>query len=350
MYSLLGILAIVLLVVILFQLSKATELVGGMEGEEIANDRNNKLQAGLFLLTLVFGMIGIFWSSYYYSEFFLFLKEPAAEHSALIKGMYYQTLFAIVPIFVFTHILLFAFAYKYKQDRTRLAKFNPDNGKLEMFWILVPAVVMIFLVYQGIVNWYKITGPAPENALVIEATAQQFKWDIRYSGQDGKLGVKDISLMNPDPDLAKGEEMNPWGQNWDDKSNMDDFFAADSILLPVNRPIKVKINSLDVLHSFYLPEFNVKMDAVPGIPTQFVFTPTKTSAQRQEELNNPEFIYELACTELCGKAHFNMRREVYVVEPDVYEAWVKRQKPLYQTLKEATAGDTTEVKKGVAGI
>ena len=343
MYSLFGILAIVLLVVILFQLSKATELIGDMEGEEIANARNNKLQAGLFLLTLIFGMVGIFWSAYYYSEFFLFLKEPAAEHSALIKSMYYQTLFAIVPIFVFTHILLFAFAYKYKQDKTRLAKFYPDNGKLEMFWILVPAVVMIFLVYQGIVNWYKITGPAPENALVIEATAQQFKWDIRYSGQDGKLGVKNVHLMDP-------ENGNPWGQNWDDKSNMDDFFAADSIVLPVNRPIKVKINSLDVLHSFYLPEFNVKMDAVPGIPTQFVFTPTKTSAQRQEELGNPEFIYELACTELCGKAHFNMRREVYVVEPDVYDAWVKRQKPLYQTLKEAEETEAKEVKKGVAGL
>ncbi len=347
MYSLIGVLAVALVLVILFQLAKAGELLNTLKGEDEAVNRNNKIQASLFMLTLIFGMIAIFWSAYHYSDAFLFLKEPAAVHSAKIKGMYFWTLLAILPIFVLTHILLFGFSYFYKKDDNRLAKYYPENNKLELVWMVIPAIVMVLLVMEGIRSWTAITSPAPKdrNTLVIEATAQQFKWDIRYSGNDGELGAKRVPLM----DL----ESNPWGQDWDDKANFDDFFAPDSIVLPVNRPILVKINALDVLHSFYLPDFNVKMDAVPGIPTQFWFEPTKTSEQRQEELNDPNFIYELACTELCGKAHFNMRREVYVVEEDKFDAWMKRQKPLYETLKEQAATTQKEEKKedsGVAGI
>lgn len=345
MYSLIGILAVALLILILFQLAKAGEYLGLLKGEKEANDRNNQVQATLFLGTLVFGMIGIFWSAWYYSDAFLFLRTPASEHGGAVKNMYFWTLGAILPIFVLTHALLFGFAYIYKKDDSKLSFYYPENNKLELIWMAVPAVVMVFLVLEGMRNWLKIMGPVPEDrtVLVIEATAQQFKWDLRFSGLDGKLGGKSVQLMDP-------ENGNPWGQDWDDKANYDDFFAKDSIVLPVNVPVLVKINSLDVLHSFYLPDFQVKMDAVPGIPTQFWFTPIKTTEQRRVELNQPDYNYELACAELCGKAHFNMRRELFIVEQDQYEDWVKRQEPLYKTLKASASleGEVEESDETIA--
>ncbi len=321
MMSLLGIAAIALVIVILFQISKAGEMLNELGNTKKAGDTNNRVQANLFLWTLIFGLLAIVWSAFHYSP--MFLPEPSSEHGVGIQRMYFWTLVSIVPIFFITQILLFGFAYRYKRDETRLSHYFPENNKLELIWSAIPAVVMVLLVTGGLRQWLKITGPIPEDqqeeVITIEATAQQFKWDIRYAGPDRELGKKAVREMSDD---------NPWGQDWADAANKDDFVPTE-IYLPVNKPVMVKINSLDVLHSFYLPHFKVKMDAVPGIPTQFWFTPTKTSAEMQNILDDPGFVYELACAELCGKAHFNMRKEVYIVTEDEFNAWMKEQKSLY---------------------
>ena len=320
MMSLLGIAAIALIVVILLQISKAGEMLNELGSERKAEDTNNRLQASLFLGTLIFGLLAIIWSAFHYSP--MFLPTPSSEHGVDIQRMYFWTLVSIVPIFFLTQILLFGFAYSYRRDDNRLSHYFPENNKLELIWSAIPAVVMVLLVTGGLRQWLKITGPIPEDkqeqVITIEATAQQFKWDIRYAGLDKKLGKKAVRDMS---------EENPWGQDWADAANQDDFVPTE-VYLPVNKPIMVKINSLDVLHSFYLPHFKVKMDAVPGIPTQFWFTPTKTSVQMQQELDDPGFVYELACAELCGKAHFNMRKEVFIVTEDEFNTWMKEQKSL----------------------
>ena len=145
------------------------------------------------------------------------------------------------------------------------------------------------------------------------------------------------------------------GQVWTDEKNLDDLMV-DEIVLPKGKQVRVRIIARDVLHNFYLPHFRVKMDAVPGMPTYFVFTPTKTTEEYREELskypeyqtpdpNDPEkmlwetFGYELACAELCGSGHFSMRRPVRVVEEDEYEAWLNGQKPFYLTTIRGTDED-----------
>lgn len=335
--SLLGIVAVALVIVILFQISKAGEILGELGGEKKMVDANNRFQANMFLWVLIFGLIGIVWSAFHYSP--MFLPEASSEHGVGIQNMYFWTLVSIVPIFFLTQILLFGFSYFYRRDDRKAAFYFPESNKLELIWSLIPAVVMVLLVTGGLRQWLKITGPIPEElaeeVLTIEATAQQFKWDIRYSGKDKKLGPRANRKMSAD---------NPWGQDWTDPANQDDFIPTE-VYLPVNRPVMVKINSLDVLHSFYLPHFKVKMDAVPGIPTQFWFTPTKTSAQMQLELDNPEFIYELACAELCGKAHYNMRKEVFVVEQDEFDAWMDKQESLYSQFAKPTKSAEVDTEK-----
>lgn len=346
MTTLIGLLAIALVLVLLFQVSKAGEYLGELKDGQRPDGSNRKLvstnndfQGIMFMVTLIFGMAAIIYSVFYYKDKFLFLKPAMAWHSLKINSMYFATLAAILPVFFITHILLFWFAYKYRRDENRMAKFFPENNKLELIWMIIPAIVMVFLVSRGMISWLQITNPdakEAENAMLIEATAQQFKWDIRYSGVDNQLGVKRVQWMT---------EENPYGLNWEDPAVNDDFMANTIVLLK-DRPVMVKINSLDVLHNFYLPHFNVKMDAVPGIPTQFWFIPTKTTEEAKVFFNDPNFGYELACAELCGKAHFNMRREVLVVETqEEFDAWASEQKTLYAQRQEAQAANASVEEK-----
>ncbi len=175
----------------------------------------------------------------------------------------------------------------------------------------------------------------------IEATAQQFNWIIRYPGQDGKLGARDFKLTSA---------ANQLGQDFTDPKNWDDMIASQEFYLPVGKKVRVRITAKDVLHNFYLPQFRVKMDAVPGMPTYFVFTPTKTTAEYRNELkkypeyNEPydpadptgpkrweKFEYELACAELCGKGHYSMKRILRVVPQEEFDAWYRAQESYYLT-------------------
>jgi cytochrome c oxidase subunit 2 len=178
-----------------------------------------------------------------------------------------------------------------------------------------------------------------EDVIEIEATGYQFAWDIRYPGPDGKIGTKNYKLIDP----AK----NPLGMDFTDPKTHDDFIA-DRIVLPVGKKVRVRITSKDVLHNFYLPHFRVKMDAIPGLPTYFIFTPMITTADYKQQLreypewnvdqdpSDPEigsrwenFDFELACAELCGKGHYSMRKVVEIVTEEEYEAWLASQNSFY---------------------
>ncbi|MGB0929492.1 MAG: cytochrome c oxidase subunit II [Chitinophagales bacterium] len=317
--TVLGIITIVLVLIILFQISKANDSIAVLKDEEKAMESSNSIHAFLFMAFLVVGLVGSFYSAYWFKE--AYLPFPSSIHGEWLRSMFQWTLVVTVPVFVITHIALFYFAFKYKKDKNRKSYYYSHNNKLEIIWTVIPAVVMILLVYEGITSWLKITGPAPTEAIVVEATAQQFMWTIRYSGDDNELGVKNIRLIGDD---------NSVGQDWTDAANKDDFIA-DEIHLPIGKPVVFKLNALDVLHSFYLPHFRVKMDCVPGIPTQFWFTPTKTTAEMRATFG-PDFNYELACAELCGSAHYNMRKVVVVETQEEYDAWFKEQQPIYKQL------------------
>jgi len=199
---------------------------------------------------------------------------------------------------------------------------------------------MAYLVISGLDTWNEVMADIrpDDEYMEIEAVGEQFGWTIRYPGKDNMLGERSYKLISGD---------NPIGQNWKDQKNHDDF-QANEIVLPVGKRIRVRITSKDVLHNFYLPHFRVKMDAVPGMPTYFVFTPIKTTEEYRNELSNyPEyqqpadpadpngeqlwqrFDYELACAELCGKGHFSMKKIVRIVSEEEYKAWAEAQNPYY---------------------
>lgn len=320
MQILLILLAVVLVFIVILQISKATELINVLKGEEERELATTKSNALAFAFTGLFLLVFMFVTGYLSKD--KLLPIPASEHGVWIQSLINVTLFFTGTVFLITNFLLFYFVWKYRYKKGQKAYYFPDNNKLELAWTVVPAIVLTVLVAMGIDKWFKIFSDAPTDAIKIEATAKQFGWYIRYPGKDKALGKRDFTLTNSQNEL---------GVNWNDTKSHDDFIA-DEIVLPVNTPVLVHIGALDVIHNFYLPEFRLMMDAVPGIPTKFWFRPTVTSAEMKTIKGDPEFEYELACNQLCGTGHFNMKKVVKVVSLEEYNKWLAEQKSYYQTV------------------
>jgi cytochrome c oxidase subunit 2 len=304
-----------------FQIAKASEYVAIMRGEEKSRKQTNKINAFLLLVFLVVGMIGV----YYCNEKLKgkILGDPASDHGVLIDRMLYITIALTFIVFVITQVILFWFSYKYQESDNRKAYYYPHNNKLELIWTVIPAIALTILVGFGIFYWFKITGDAPKNSMVVEVTGSQFKWEYRYPGKDNILGKKYYKQIND----AKS---NPLGQLWEDPANHDDIFVSgEPMHLVVNKPVHMVIGAKDVIHDVGLPHFRMKMDAVPGTPTTMWFTPTKTTKQMREETQNPAFMYEISCDQMCGRGHYTMRGEIIVETQEEFDAWILSKKPQY---------------------
>lgn len=330
----------VLVAVFFVQIGKARELASAVRGEKAEEYEVNTLNAGLGMLFMVGFLLICIVSFIYYIPYILGWgpNTAASEHGPSVDYMFNITLFFTAIVFFACQFLLFWYGWIYRGRKGARAKYWSHDERLEMVWMLIPAVVMTFLVVGGLQAWNKImpdvaaTEVAGQDYIEIEATGMQFAWLLRHPGRDNKLGAKHFTKITG---------TNPLGQDWTDPKNIDDFHPSE-IVLPVGKKVRVRINSRDVLHNFYLPQFRVKMDAVPGMPTYFIFTPTVTTdSMRMRYKNYPHwnvpdkrnpdkkryevFEYELACAELCGRGHYSMRRVLKVVTQEQYEDWIDAQ-------------------------
>ncbi len=318
MLNLIVIISLILVLAILFFIFRISNLVSIVKGkiEDGKPDSNNKLNANLMMLFLVLGLAAFFW--YSVKTFDDYNLPLASEHGAVTDMLFWVTMAVTIIVFVVVNFVLFYFAYIYQYKEGNKATFFADNTKLELVWTVVPAIVLTALIFTGLNAWNDITGEASEDAEVIEVVAQQFAWTIRYPGvKDNTLGNYHYQLIGP---------VNEFGLNLEDPNTYDDFKSLE-LHLPKGKEVLLKIRAKDVLHSVFLPHFRVKMDAVPGMPTHFKFIPTKTTAEMRLETGNPDFNYELACTEICGYGHFSMRMLVVVHEPKEFEEWKAQQEP-----------------------
>lgn len=338
--TLLFFLIVVLVIIFLVQVGKARELASMIRSDKSEEYENNNVNAGLGMLFVVGFLLICVVSFIYYIPYILGWgpNTSASEHGLSVDYMFNITLFFTSIVFFACQFLLFWFAWKYRGRKGARAKYWSHDERLEMVWMLIPAVVMTFLVVGGLQAWNKSMADVTEKEvsgsdyIEIEATGMQFAWLLRYPGRDNKLGSKHFTKITG---------TNPLGQDWTDEKNIDDFHPNE-IVLPVGKKVRVRINSRDVLHNFYLPQFRVKMDAVPGMPTYFVFTPQVTSDSMRSRYKNFEhwnvadkkdetkkryeaFEYELACAELCGRGHYSMRRVVKIVTAEEYENWLDEQ-------------------------
>jgi len=307
-------LGLLLVAAILIAIFRVTTLIGIAKGEGKKRVGSaNGINAILFIVFLIGGFTLLFW--YSFTHFDSYNLPLASEHGALTDKLFWITMGITGVVFVITHILLFVFPYKYQFKEEKQALFFPHNNKLELAWTLVPAVVLSLLVFTGWRAWVSITDPAPANSEQIEIMGYQFAWAVRYGGKDGKLGDSDFRLIDVD---------NRMGIDFSDRDSHDDFIPLE-IHIPKGKNIEFKIRATDVIHSVFAPHFRLQMNAVPGLPTSFWFTPTKTTAEMRKELDNDSFNYELVCNKICGRGHFAMRYLIIVDEPDEYQNWFKSQ-------------------------
>lgn len=311
---------LILFLVIVFQIAKASEYVAMIRGYENARKQSNKINAFLLLAFLVLGLIGV----YYCNELLKdrILGEPASDHGVLVDRMLYVTLGVTFVVFLVTQIALFWFAYKYQESDNRKAYFYPHNNTLELIWTVIPAIALSILVGFGIFYWFKITGPAPKDSMVVEVVGKQYGWEFRYPGADGILGKKYFKKV----DAANN---NPAGQLWEDPANHDDLYVEQEMHLVVGKPVQLVIGAKDVIHDVGLVHFRMKMDAVPGTPTTMWFTPKLTTKEMKVKTGNPDFVYEISCDQLCGKGHWSMRGTIVVETQEEFDAWLASKKPQY---------------------
>jgi cytochrome c oxidase subunit 2 len=305
---------------ITFQIAKASEYVAVLRGEERARKQSNKVNAFMLLAFLIIGLIGVYYCNVKFSG--KILGEPASDHGVLIDRMLYITIALTGIVFVITQVALFWFSYKYQESDTRKAYYYPHNNKLELIWTVIPAIALTVLVGFGLFYWFKITGDAPKNSMIVEVTGKQFGWEFRYPGQDRILGKKYFKNIN----AAKN---NPVGQIWEDPANHDDVWMEQEMHLVVNKPVKLVIGAKDVIHDVGLAHFRMKMDAVPGTPTTMWFTPTYTTKQMKEKTGNPDFTYEISCDQMCGKGHWSMKGIIVVETQEEFDVWIAKKKPQY---------------------
>lgn len=367
MVTLIVLASVVLLIVVSVQIGRISELTASIRGEEAAEHDSNRFNGSFGMFFLVGFLVFCVGTAYYYKNYMLGYGplHHASIHGDKIQNLFNWTLFFTGIVFFLTQIALFYYAYKYQAKKGRKVLFIPHDNRLEVIWTVIPAVVMCFLVVGGLWVWNDVMADVKEGEdhLEIEATGYQFAWAIRYPGVDNALGTKYFRNIVPG--------INDLGIDLNDPKSMDDALV-DEVVLPKGKKIRVRITSRDVLHNFYLPHFSVKMDAIPGLPTYFVFTPTMTTEEYRMELkkypeytvpadpaepNGPKkwevFNYELACAELCGRSHFSMRKIVKIVSPEEYQKWADSQKTYFeQNIKDKVKpgtytwykGDLTEAK------
>jgi cytochrome c oxidase subunit 2 len=232
--------------------------------------------------------------------------ESASAHGAQLDNQFVVTLIVTGAIFILAQGGLGYLIMRYRERPGQQATYSHGNDKMEVIWTIATTVLffgMVLLGFQVWIDMYIIA--APEDAIRIEVTGQQFAWTIRYPGPDGEFGTTS-------PELIDDSAGNPLGLDPDDPVGMDDI-VVPTMAVPVNRPIELLLRSKDVTHSFSVRELRVKQDTLPGMVIPLRFVATKLGK------------YEIACAELCGLGHHRMRSFIDVFSEEDYAEWLREQ-------------------------
>jgi cytochrome c oxidase subunit II len=248
------------------------------------------------------------------------MQPLAAAHGGQIDAMIGWIHVFMLVLFVgwggfFVYCLV-----RFRRSRNPVADYTGVTGNTSKYSeIAVALVEAVLLIGFAIPLWAARVDdlPSASEALTVQVTGEQFAWNVHYAGPDGVFGRTDLTLL----DL----QSNPLGLDRDDPAAKDDVTMLNQLYLPVNRPIIVRLRSKDVIHSFGVPEFRVKQDAIPGLTIPIHFIPTVTTAEMRTRKGNPEFQYEIACAQLCGIGHAAMRGFVTVQTAEEFQKWLEEQ-------------------------
>ncbi|MEC8176124.1 MAG: cytochrome c oxidase subunit II [Bacteroidota bacterium] len=357
MTILLSILAVTLLAISVWQITKIFEISNlgvKKDDSQVASEKDNDLHGKLMFAFLVFIYLVTIYSFVSYTK--VLLPDSASEHGYTYDRLMLISFLVIFFVQTVTQALLHYFAYKYRGINGRKASFITHNNKLELIWTVIPAIVLFVLILYGMTTWSDIMNfEEDEDALVVELYAAQWNWKARYAGDDNVLGDANVRFLND------FDGRNSVGIDSSDPNGLDDVVVTQEFHLPVNRKVIFKIRSQDVLHSAYMPHFRAQMNAVPGMITEFSFTPTVTTAEMrlnpevvskvnrinkirydnsqeliakgEEALDPYQFDYLLLCAKICGSSHYNMQMKIVVESEKDFNKWLKDQNTFSEVIQ-----------------
>ena len=352
-----SIITVVLLSISVWQIAKIFEVSNlgkKKDDSQVANHKDNDLQGKLMFAFLVFIYLVTIFSFVSYTK--VLLPESASEHGVTYDSLFFISFALIMFVQIITQALLHYFSYRYRGLKNTKATFITHNNRLEFIWTIIPAIVLFGLILYGMTTWSQIMNfEEDEDALVIELYAQQWNWKARYAGNDNVLGDANVRFLND------YDGRNTVGIDSSDPNGLDDIVVTQEFHLPVNRKVIFKFRSQDVLHSAYMPHFRAQMNCVPGMITQFSFTPTVTSeemrqnadvvdkvtrinkirydksqeliAKGEESLEPYQFDYLLLCAKICGASHYNMQMKIVVESEKDFNKWIDKQKTFSEIIQ-----------------
>ena len=345
---------LVLIAIALWQITKIFELSQEKKvNTQVANDKDNDLNGKLMFAFLIFIYVLTLYSFWAYSD--VLLPEAASEHGGDYDQLMWISFALIFFVQTITQALLHYFSYKYRGEKGKKALFYADNDKLEMIWTIIPVITLAGLILYGLYTWTDImTVEENDEALVVELYAQQFNWKARYAGEDGVLGDANVRF------LQDFDGKNLVGIDATDPNGFDDIIVQE-LHLPVGREVIFKMRSQDVLHSAYMPHFRAQMNCVPGMITEFAFTPKTTTEEKRlnpemiakvkkinkirlekskelvasgdTALDPYEFDYLLLCNKICGASHYNMQMKIIVESEKDYAKWIADQQTFAEVIQ-----------------
>ena len=312
-------LTIFLVIVACVQIIRVSELLSKIKNKDVneVTDKDNDIQGKLLLFVGLLFIAFVVWQMIRWDH--LLLPPASSLHGEKIDSLMSFTMIVILIVFFILTPLLFYFGYKYRGKKGSTAYFFSHNNKLEIIWTIVPTIFLTGVIIFGLRTWDQSMNVDTTDSKVIELYAEQFRWTARYAGDDNILGKANFQLVEGKNRL--GVDMNDINSHDDivtspsqTAPNMEPDGSANSniVYLLVNEPVLLKMRSQDVIHSAFLPHFRVQMNCVPGITTQFAFTPTQTTKEMKDQ-EGDDFEYVLLCNKICGKSHYNMQMR-FVVE------------------------------------
>ena len=357
MTIILSIITVVLLSISVWQIVKIFEVSNlgkKRDDSQIANHKDNDLHGKLMFAFLVFIYLVTIFSFVSYTK--VLLPEAASEHGGTYDRLFFISFALIMIVQIITQALLHYFSFKYRGLKDTKASFITHDNKLEFIWTIIPAIVLFGLILYGMTTWSQIMNfEEDEEALVIELYAQQWNWKARYAGEDNVLGDANVRFLND------YDGRNTVGIDSSDPNGLDDVVVTQEFHLPVDRKVIFKFRSQDVLHSAYMPHFRAQMNCVPGMITQFSFTPTITTADMrmnadvvdkvnrinkiryensqeliakgEESLDSYQFDYLLLCAKICGSSHYNMQMKIIVESKKDFEKWINQQQTFSEIIQ-----------------
>ncbi|QWX84059.1 cytochrome c oxidase subunit II [Cellulophaga sp. HaHaR_3_176] len=339
---------LVLVAIAIWQMTNIFELSQiKTDNSQVANDKDNKYNGYLLFAFLIF-IYGItIFSFWKYSK--VLLPEAASEHGAEYDSLMLWSFVIIFIVQTITQALLHYFGFKYRGEKGKKALFFADNDKLEFIWTIIPVIVLAGLILWGLYTWTNIMDVNDEDdPIIVELYAQQFNWTARYAGTDNVLGDANVRMIDID-------RANVLGLDESDPNASDDVIVKE-LHLPVGRKVNFKMRSQDVLHSAYMPHFRAQMNCVPGMITEFSYTPIYTTEEMRlnpdviskvkrtnkiraeraangEDNSDPwEFDYILLCNKICGKSHYNMQMKIIVETEEEFNKWLAEQQNFGKTM------------------